>query len=85
VATLEVPQPTVSRHLAALRRFGLVAVRKDGLWSHYRLAEPRSELHSRLLACLECCDGEDLKIRDDLARLTRVIAARKCCERPATR
>jgi len=36
--SLEVPQPTVSRHLAYLRRAGLVEVRRDGLWAHYRIA-----------------------------------------------
>lgn len=35
---LKLPQPTVSRHLAYLRRSGLVATRRDGLWVHYRLA-----------------------------------------------
>jgi ArsR family transcriptional regulator len=35
---LNVPQPTVSRHLAYLRRSGLVSTRRDGLWVHYRLA-----------------------------------------------
>jgi len=29
-------QPTVSRHLAVLRKLGLVTVRKDGRWAHYR-------------------------------------------------
>ena len=38
--SLGLPQPTVSRHLAYLRKTGLVATRKDGLWVHYRLAEP---------------------------------------------
>jgi ArsR family transcriptional regulator, arsenate/arsenite/antimonite-responsive transcriptional repressor len=33
------PQPKVSRHLAYLRRAGLVSARKDGLWVHYRRAE----------------------------------------------
>ena len=37
--SLDAPQPTVSRHLAYLRRAGLVAARKDGLWVHYRLAD----------------------------------------------
>ena len=37
---LGLPQPTVSRHLAYLRRSGLVATRKDGLWVHYKLAMP---------------------------------------------
>ena len=36
--SLDLPQPTVSRHLAYLRKAGLVEGRKDGLWVHYRLA-----------------------------------------------
>lgn len=32
-------QPTVSRHLAMLRRCGLVTYRKDGRWCHYRRTE----------------------------------------------
>ena len=36
--TLELPQPTVSRHLAYLRRAGLVDVRRDGVWMHYQVA-----------------------------------------------
>lgn len=38
--TLGIPQPKASRHLAYLRRAGLVDTRRDGLWIHYRLAEP---------------------------------------------
>jgi ArsR family transcriptional regulator len=37
--SLDLPQPTVSRHLAYLRRSGLVAVRRDGVWMHYRLSK----------------------------------------------
>jgi ArsR family transcriptional regulator len=36
--TLKIPQPKASRHLAYLRRAGLVDSRRDGLWIHYRLA-----------------------------------------------
>jgi ArsR family transcriptional regulator, arsenate/arsenite/antimonite-responsive transcriptional repressor len=36
--SLGVPQPTASRHLAYLRRAGLVRARRDGLWVHYSLA-----------------------------------------------
>jgi ArsR family transcriptional regulator len=39
-ASLQIPQPKTSRHLAYLRRAGLVATRRDGLWVHYRLADP---------------------------------------------
>ncbi len=36
--SLRIPQPKASRHLAYLRREGLVETRRDGLWVHYRLA-----------------------------------------------
>jgi ArsR family transcriptional regulator len=37
--TLGLPQPTASRHLAYLRRAGLVEARREGTWMHYRLAD----------------------------------------------
>jgi ArsR family transcriptional regulator len=36
--SLKIPQPKASRHLAYLRRAGLVEARRDGLWMHYRIA-----------------------------------------------
>ena len=36
--SLSLPQPTVSRHLAYLRRTGLVSARRDGVWMHYRVS-----------------------------------------------
>jgi ArsR family transcriptional regulator len=36
--SLRIPQPKASRHLAYLRRAGIVETRKDGLWVYYRLA-----------------------------------------------
>ena len=36
--SLKIPQPKASRHLAYLRRAGLVETRRDGLWVHYRMA-----------------------------------------------
>jgi ArsR family transcriptional regulator len=36
--SLGLPQPTVSRHLAYLRRSGLVNARRDGVWMHYRVS-----------------------------------------------
>jgi ArsR family transcriptional regulator len=38
-ASLDVPQPTASRHLAYLRKSGLVEARREGVWMHYRLAK----------------------------------------------
>ena len=38
-ASLDVPQPTASRHLAYLRKAGLVEARREGIWMHYKLAD----------------------------------------------
>jgi ArsR family transcriptional regulator len=37
--SLKIPQPKASRHLAYLRRSGLVDARREGLWIHYRLGK----------------------------------------------
>ncbi len=37
--SLRIPQPKASRHLAYLRRSGLVDTRRDGLWVYYRLID----------------------------------------------
>jgi ArsR family transcriptional regulator, arsenate/arsenite/antimonite-responsive transcriptional repressor len=40
VDILRMSQPKISRHLAYLRRAGLVAARRQGRWMHYRLLSP---------------------------------------------
>lgn len=55
VEILDVPQPTVSRHLAALRTAGLVAVTRDWKFAHYRLAEPADPVHRNLIVCVRSC------------------------------
>lgn len=43
VDALLLPQYEVSRHLAALRKVGLTADRKDGLWVYYYIPESVSQ------------------------------------------
>lgn len=61
---LDLPQSTVSRHLAYLRKRGLVVGRKQGPWVHYRLARPAGGLHRKLLDCLGERLGGDWADRD---------------------
>ncbi len=72
---LGIPQPTVSRHLAYLRKRGLVVGRKQGLWVHYRLAKPRTGLHRILLGCLGTCLGDSEVFRRDQERLSARAAS----------
>lgn len=79
VSVLRVPQPTASRHLAYLRRAGLVRVRKERSWSYYSLAEPRNSFHAKLLECLRTCFTEVPELGRDHARRTKG-AIGKCCD-----
>ena len=55
VEILGLPQPTVSRHLAYLRRSGLVDATREWKYAHYRLAEPGNAVHRNLIACVRSC------------------------------
>jgi len=71
---LELPQSTVSRHLAYLRKRGLVAGRREGLWVHYRLAKPAGELHRTLIGCVGACFKEIETLKQDRHKLNH-----DCC------
>ena len=62
VELLDEPQPKISRHLAYLRRTGLVAARREGKWMHYRLTKPSDSLQARVLesALAAAADFEEL-------------------------
>jgi ArsR family transcriptional regulator len=79
VDTLQVPQPKVSRHLAYLRRAGLVVARKDGLWMHYRLAPTRGVFHQKLLECLANCFHDVPELAKDRAALRKCCGSRGAC------
>ena len=48
VEVLNVNQPKISRHLAYLRRAGLVSTRRQGKWIYYRLVEPGDNHRARI-------------------------------------
>lgn len=75
VDVLGTNQPKVSRHLAYLKRAGLVSDRKDGLWVHYRLSETLAAYASRLLECLTSCCAEVPEMQQDVAKLREVRTA----------
>jgi ArsR family transcriptional regulator len=88
VDILGIEQPSASRHLAYLRRAGLVAVRRSAQWSYYRLAPAASGFHAKLLECLGCCFSEVPQLRADQARAAEVRRSGGCCpgeEKPAAR
>jgi ArsR family transcriptional regulator, arsenate/arsenite/antimonite-responsive transcriptional repressor len=76
VDTLRVPQPKASRHLAYLRKAGLVSVRKQGLWAYYKLTPAQNAFHAKLLDCLATCFSEVPVMNRDNKRIQLNV---KCC------
>ena len=74
--SLRLSQPLVSRHLAYLRRAGLVETRKDGLWVHYRLAPRRDDITRTLLDAIYHCVGHLSAVAKDGKRLEQKTG---CC------
>ena len=71
---------TVSRHLALLRRTGLVQGRKDGLWIHYRLSEGAADLLERLFECMSEGTAFCPEFPRDEKRVRAARKARGCCD-----
>ena len=79
VEVLRIPQARVSRHLAYLRKTGLVQARKNGLWIYYSLAPARGGVHNTLLACLSGCFRELPEFAADAKRCGATKKAGRCC------
>jgi ArsR family transcriptional regulator len=79
VSILDVPQPKVSRHLAYLRKAGLVETRSQGLWNFYRLAPATSPFHKKLLECLTACFGDVPKVSRDAEKAKALKKTGGCC------
>jgi len=79
--SLKIPQPKASRHLAYLRRAGLVTTRRDGLWVHYGLAPVVSPLLATIQQAVVHALGHVEGVRKDAMRLQRETG---CCLPEAT-
>ena len=73
------PQVKISKHLAYLRKRGMVEASREGNWMVYRLpAKPSPEL-ARNLACLQDCAQEDKTFKQDLAALKKAAKSLAAC------
>lgn len=81
VTILRVPQAKASHHLNYLHRAGLVEVRRQGLWSFYRLRPARSPFHEKLLECLGHCFTSVPGLARDRERAAKIKASGGCCPR----
>lgn len=75
VEVLKTNQPKISRHLAYLRRAGIVGARREGQWMHYRVVEPEDADARRVLKDVLAWLSEDQEMRRDRDRLAKVCCA----------
>ena len=75
VEILQMPQPKVSRHLAYLRRAGIVDARREGKWIHYRMVLPQDEHAVRVLTEVRSWISRDQEMQRDRQRLVKVCCA----------
>jgi ArsR family transcriptional regulator, arsenate/arsenite/antimonite-responsive transcriptional repressor len=75
VEILRISQPKISRHLAYLRRAGIVAARRQGRWMHYRLLAPGDSVASAILQETLTHLRQIPEMQGDLAKLET-----RCCE-----
>jgi ArsR family transcriptional regulator, arsenate/arsenite/antimonite-responsive transcriptional repressor len=69
VEVLRISQPKVSRHLAYLRRAGMVRAHRNGKWMHYSLRAPKDAAAGKILAAtLEHLRGQ-AQVGRDMTRL----------------
>lgn len=75
VEILKTNQPKISRHLAYLRRAGIVGARRQGPWMHYRIVEPPDEDAARVLKDTLAWTANDREMQRDRERLVKVCCA----------
>jgi ArsR family transcriptional regulator len=93
--SLKIPQSKASRHLAYLRRSGLVETRRSGLWIHYRLGRLADPVLSAIVDAVRHGLTHVAVVHKDAARLQKrngcsvptprdVNGVRACCSAPPT-
>jgi ArsR family transcriptional regulator len=85
---LQIPQSTVSRHLASLKNAGWVKARRSGKWMHYLLLDESPSLQARVadilkeeLPLIAACQEDDRRYFTYLA----VKPSHACDRKPVTR
>ena len=70
-------QPKISRHLAYLRRAGVVSARRDGKWIHYSIARPADSTVAAVLDATLAALDRDKQMQRDRQALERVCCGAK--------
>jgi ArsR family transcriptional regulator len=73
MAVLQMPQSTVSRHLAVLKNAAWVTDRRQGLWMYYRLADEGTPLLKELQRMMMTHLSDLAAIKQDRERLGRYL------------
>ena len=73
IAVLKLPQSTVSRHLAYLKRSCWVDIRRDGVWMYYSLSRESCDICREMLQTLGRYAAQLPEVVSDHAALTAFL------------
>lgn len=68
-------QPKISRHLAILKNAGLVSVRRDWKWSHYRIVKPNNAQAARAFDEILELLKKDPEMQKDRKQMANICCA----------
>ena len=77
VEVLKTNQPKISRHLAYLRKAGVVSARREGKWIHYRIVEPPDEHAANIFREVRTWLKNDHVMQSDRTRLAQICCAQQ--------
>lgn len=75
VEALKISQPKISRHLAYLKKAGVVAARREGKWMHYRVIEPADADAAQVIKDVRAWLSRQSDMKRDRERLVSVCCA----------
>ena len=75
VEVLKTNQPKISRHLAYLKRAGVVSARREGKWMHYRIVEPPDTHAASIFREVRAWLSDDPTMQSDRDRLKKICCA----------
>src|SRR5436190_4480817 len=79
VEVLRSPQPKISRHLAYLKKAGVVGARREGKWMHYRITEPSDQHAVQVFDEVRAWLSNDPSMQRERSRLVKM-----CCSKLPT-
>ncbi len=73
-SALKEHQAKISRHLAYLRKHGIVQTRSQWKWKYYSLFKPRDKFEKNILKCLQECFAKEALFKSYFKQMKECVS-----------